>query len=502
MKKIIIFIALLLFFYNSTHALESYVKDLCVVQLNLPSTSYPSFAKSYIIPWSNINWQANTNWLFLCSYTDWYALQWKSIALYNYWWGLLYDYEYQYSDANATDFNTDIISINRDNKEYIFIRNTWNYWGNYWIDMRVIVWDMWLNALISNHQIVYYAAAYAGWTPLSAHYLHKFTYDNEYFYFWNDGYKHRINLITDVWDVTTDTINWTFSWDHKITFQWVGDIAWSKHIVNEAFIRFEYDINTGTIWQTSYDISNFTVWQFASVVPWDLDETFFTIWYNTYLIDVNSWNINNTYTGALSYNSYIDWITYLNLIPAEVGGGNVDYAYNWLKALLTWTWSARKYYYLRDWQLFYDDDQTLIDENIQTSTTSTDEAGWDGSIPYDDSIFYLDPASTTVWIFQSIFNFFKYIFEKILTFFGNLAELVEKLSEIFTDEEKTFSFNFIQSVNATADISSIINNNVNEVAYKETVLWKIDLFIKWFIWFFILVVGMAFFIWINRKRND
>lgn len=57
-----------------------------------------------------------------------------------------------------------------------------------------------------------------------------------------------------------------------------------------------------------------------------------------------------------------------------------------------------------------------------------------------------------------------------MDFFGNIKALIEKLSEAFTSEEKTLSFNFISTANATENISSFINNNVDENAYHDTVL--------------------------------
>jgi hypothetical protein len=159
----------------------------------------------------------------------------------------------------------------------------------------------------------------------------------------------------------------------------------------------------------------------------------------------------------------------------------------------------------------------IIKKDIDFDTSTLlfpieDGGGWDtggdtGDIDYDSSIWNFDldgdgDVEFLNWeIFKGIANFFKYFFEKLIEFFTNIKLLIEKLGEAFTDEEKTFSFNLIPSANATEDISSIINNNVDEVAYKQTVLGKIDLFIKWFIAFFILVIWLAFFIWINRNKN-
>ena len=131
-----------------------------------------------------------------------------------------------------------------------------------------------------------------------------------------------------------------------------------------------------------------------------------------------------------------------------------------------------------------------------------------GSINYDDSIFNFDQdgdgeIGILNWeIFIWIWNAIKYFFNKIMEFFGNIKNLIEKLSEAFTSEEKTLSFNFIATANATDNISTYINWNVDETQYQGTVLWKIDSLIKWYIAFFILVIWIAFFIWVNRNKND
>jgi hypothetical protein len=65
---------------------------------------------------------------------------------------------------------------------------------------------------------------------------------------------------------------------------------------------------------------------------------------------------------------------------------------------------------------------------------------------------------------------------------------------------KTFSF--IPSANATESMSSIINWNVNQESYESTVLWKIDLFIKWFVAFFIVCLWIIVFIALNNRKND
>jgi len=145
--------------------------------------------------------------------------------------------------------------------------------------------------------------------------------------------------------------------------------------------------------------------------------------------------------------------------------------------------------------------------NLLTSSGTTTIWTWTGAISYDGSVFNFDTngdgsVGVLNWeLFVWIWNVFKYFFDKLISFFSNIKALIEKLGGSFTSEVKTLSF--IPSVHAYSGvaISSYFNNNVDEVAYKQTTIWKIDLLIKWFIAFFILTIWIAFFIWINRHKN-
>lgn len=174
----------------------------------------------------------------------------------------------------------------------------------------------------------------------------------------------------------------------------------------------------------------------------------------------------------------------LNFYPINIAGDDILYFFNDL------------------WQIMKESDYILPLDPFPW--TNWDSGTW--TLVYDATIWDWDAdgdgdVELLNWeIFVWIWKMFKYFFEKLLDFFANVRALLEKLGEVFTSEEKTFSL--IKTSYATENLSSIINNNVDENAYKETTLGKIDVFIKWFMAFLILVIGIAFFIWINRSKSD
>lgn len=276
-------------------------------------------------------------------------------------------------------------------------------------------------------------------------------------------------------------------------------------IINDVMITSDSIYFTGF----SYDIYNFSYYTanegdnvYISFLTKDVDSTEVFYAYKQITGEDTAFDWNVWYAWLFGLQLY----RVANLVALE--------SYNIFKNPITsiiYDGTAELNYTFGSWTtLYYSDTVDTVGKihliNEDDPIDPVDPWTWTGTIDYDDSIFNFDiDGDGEVWllnweIFIWIWNTIKYFFVKLMSFFSNIKELIEKLGESFTSEEKTFSF--ISTTYATQDISSIINDNVNEAEYKETVLGKLDLFIKWFIAFFILVIGIAFFIWVNRRKND
>lgn len=136
---------------------------------------------------------------------------------------------------------------------------------------------------------------------------------------------------------------------------------------------------------------------------------------------------------------------------------------------------------------------------------------WTGSTSYDSWIWNFDiDGDGDVWIlngeiFQWIWNAIAYFFQKIIDFFANVRDFITRILDVFTTEEKTFTFNFIPWAHAvdTSIINSVINDNERDDTQEPNIFDNIETFIYWFIYFLLFLFWILAYIHItDNKKND
>jgi len=250
-------------------------------------------------------------------------------------------------------------------------------------------------------------------------------------------------------------------------------------ITEESFV---FSVDSVDFLPNGFNVTNFT----AEPKGWNL-------WF--YITGPNeSWTGTQVINAGPYFHKSYDPLTWYwtdtildvsNPYHEYAGNYNMYFVYNYLDFQLYPFWTGAVNYFISEPELFIDN-------------------AYIWQINYDNSVFTLDVnGDGEVWILDGEFliwitNIIKYFFAKLFWFFENIKALVEKLSNIFTVEVKTFSF--IPSANAS-ELSDALNW-VDKEAFKWTTLWKIDTFIKWFVTFFVFIIWLVVFIWLNKRKND
>jgi len=509
--------------------------------------------------WNNVNNWANTNTKYLCFNIIGLTQNIFKVDIYNSTWNLEQTLSKPYYSPNIASLyapKTWYRSLILETSNFYYISFIYNRYSSNAPDYQVqdsynIIYNKsnWLFKDIIQPVTNYY------WLSFTYSYAYSpgFTFDNNNIYLLNlDSNWNPLNYIIPI-NTDTATLS-TVSPGILTTFKDTAITSYYYLNVSNELIRK----NTGTPWFTIFTYDNATntiinrslneIWSWANVFnffEWSTAEYFMSEGDITYQRLYNDIWYVNSFSWYLSYISLdSNSNNVLHNIPQNIYNIS-DYTQDGkIYAYISWTWSNERIYYYIWWELFFENDPAIIwNSTIQTvvwivTNNNGSWLGWSwstyfqnfwswwngttswtwniqwtyttqtGAVSYDSNIWNWDAnGDGSVWIldgeiFVWIANMFKYFFEKLVDFFGNIKALIEKLGWSFTSEVKTLSF--IPGVHAYSgvNISSYFNNNVDQVAYKQTTLWKIDTLIKWFIAFFILVVGLAFFIWINRRKND
>lgn len=286
---------------------------------------------------------------------------------------------------------------------------------------------------------------------------------------------------------------WTVAWVSKQLQIWARPFP----IISYKY-RGPYLISGDKVEYISYS----TLWPYNYYSAW---------WVNTYFNLMTNKRVNNW-----------EWIYYTSLPPESrfflLFSANSQFYYVNDPAIINisfdigpmvWyvldtAWAVSEMYYLSWWSLYVKNDLRGLKLSTSdlwvwgTSSTSTDydDTIWDFDTNKDGSISISEFFS---WIAKVI----KYFLAKLLDFFTNIKNLIIQLWWIFSAEVKTFSFDLLpKTYRNDAQISDMFNTSVNEENYHNTMIWKMDLFFKWFISFFILVIWISFFIFVNKKRKN
>lgn len=404
--------------------------------------------------------------------------------------------------------------------KYDYSLDSWSWytfenWGSlneYWLSSNILFtvfnWKLYFK---TNRWNVYYAAlnqSTSFWNP----YMSWNPWSNVWYY---------VNLNTD-WNLE----NWVNTWTEWITFSnsnqyetlgllspweyyqyhiWWWAISYrtniSANLVTTKYFNegIQYTIS-GPIFIFGASIDYMTlilndVWLLDLSVAYPAN-----VWIENYTTYKN-FGEENEYKITNNYNMFLDWLEYFKPPDPNL----TIYKYDFIIRPLIWierTWSTATLFYIRNNVLYANTDvpTTWIIDIDWTEWWPW----WEGDTWYDANIWNPDlnwdwEVGILDWeVFLWIWSLFKYFFGKLIWFFQQVKLFIEKIGTSFTSEVKTFSL--IPSVHANENISWIFNDNVDEEAYHWTILWKIDLFFKWFIIFFVVIIWLVFIIWINKKK--
>lgn len=295
----------------------------------------------------------------------------------------------------------------------------------------------------------------------------------------------------------------------------LGVIFWNNEIANIEYNWYDSNNNISINWEFNLEHSIFS-WIYRNLF-YHFEPTTQTF----YLLQSNGWGHTYNVWLNLTDNSVIKEIIYQNefLVWITPEGNfmtkSID-VYNKMADFLKEPYLT-PYYFNNELKVWYystisnmwvydtEEESTIYVWGIELPWNWGGGETGTGSIIYDESIFICDQdgdgdCELLNWeIFVFIWNFFKYLWDSLLNFFWNVKDLIIKIGGAYTDEVKTFSF--INTTNAE-DISAIFNNPQHEEDFNGTTLWKFVIFFKWFIAFIFFVIWIAFFISINRKKND
>ena len=356
--------------------------------------------------------------------------------------------------------NSSVMEFNYDT--WTFTQHNWPVTPNNMLSLSSINWN--LLQIIWNNQIL-------------------FTKPNDvniYKYVCNEFWNCTDNVFLNTWFINTATIK-TFKHYFKTANNGVNfgglsivatDIDWIEHLTS-----FEYEVTNNVIsWvkpaTNEWYLQMFSNWNIYTLKQEELDTLWLTYsnWNLTpliHIVDDLSWEIGFRYIRDRVL--YDLWNFINGGLFSWVGSGTSGWGGGWGGGGVGWSWS-----------ITYDSDIFKCDQD------------WD----WECGILNWE-------IFVAIWKFFQYIWDWLLTFFSNVKDFIKKIGWAYTEEVKTFSFDFSLIKTSNADyLSNIYNNQNNEANFKETSLGKITIFIKAFVIFVLFVVWIMIFILLNKKRND
>lgn len=328
----------------------------------------------------------------------------------------------------------------------------------------------------------------------------------KFWYVWHNSLSHDANWLTYVWD--------TFIWVDNITYYPINYIEW-RLIWNTIWINKQIQI-----WASAFPIISYQyAWPYnlkgdkveylSLSTNWPYN--YYTLWWiNTYfnvmtLKKINNWEwaYYNTWPNDSRFYllfSYASQFYYVN-DPKII---NINYDIGpmvWY--IVNTAWAITNFSYLSWWILYNKTDLSWFSwstADLWIWWTSTNDE-------YDSSIWDFDKnkdGDISIWeFFSGLRNVFRYFLDRLIAFFANIKNLITQLWWIFTTSEKSFSFDLLSTTYADERvIADMFNTSVNETSYNNSFLWKIDLFFKWFISFFIIIIWISFFIFVNKHRKN
>lgn len=434
-------------YYVSVKASVCYITDYIWNDITSISPCY--FKDNIESTWRDILWE-NSNFSLIAWYWD--ITDRRSVLFVD-----KIDNTLQFKRHTGANDTWYIYNDTRDiwiNKDYIIYGDIYNYWTFIQLDLNTFILSIIDEITLSSTLNLFKA-------PLTKYVLSN---DNQN-YFFNNFIDDRLDYYNFDYDnLRTDNINFLqFSWTNT-------DNLWNfrQQSLNNNYVNHNWrltqilNLNLYDLW---FNILLGFKLEKMLVIPYSWTDNFPTYTINGYL-----WN-------------FLAWISY-----------------NWSEYIWSYIINNIIYRITDNSVLTY---EYLVNDTIDTGTGGLD--WWNTIIIYDDSLFICDTdwdwdCEILNWeLFLAIINFFKYIWDSIISSLWSWLDFFKSIDNIYTDEVKTFWFNilWIEKVNAT-NVASVFNN-LNHTEYEDSALWKLKIFFSAFIQFILIILSMVFFILINKK---
>jgi len=377
MKRLILWLLLFIGLYSFTFAINTSVWVVC-----------PIWWQVSLINWNNSNNLANTNSIWVCTFSSspnaWYVkfmtYTWWLISQFwpiNHWWAYNYAFHFLWGKfINFWNYTLYMVSSS----------NWWNYWSDiFYINKStgfISVLDpfVWLT---SNAWYVSWwwstRSYWWGFTPF-------FTFDNSFLYIYNLSPRFpsavkidKLSGLVSIW-LSTIPIN-SYRNYTSINYDVVNldyDRVINRFLNNNNLLQWIYDNISNTVIETT--INSFST---GSLVfrydRWDLNEYFSSEGFTTYHWDFSSWWLINSFSGYLSYISWTWTNINLHNIPQSIWS-LADYTRTNMLALVAWTWSNERFWYMVNWELFFNWDLVLLSNYVYNTNVIIDSWTWTWTI--------------------------------------------------------------------------------------------------------------------------
>ena len=260
--------------------------------------------------------------------------------------------------------------------------------------------------------------------------------------------------------------------------------------------RYEPTLTSTQFSELSYSVEPFA-YNVDFSLDWNADVNLVVSYENETNVFNSSWDLASTLSWALIYSQNQDVFTFdaFDFSPDITG-----FKYS---AII----EGGQIRYLQDWDLYIDDDNSS--SNVFDITWDLEDSNWWGWgwwawEEYDNSVFDFDSDGdwdVSIWEFFSwVAGVFQYFWDSLINFFDNLKNLFNIFGNTFTDEVKTFSFDFIPTANAW-----ILSDSLNNIWWEDmenTMPWRFFWFAKATMFFLVIVMWVSAFILIINHKND
>lgn len=422
-------------------------------------------------------------------------------------------------------------------------------------DELVFYWQSWdlaitYNTIDSVDQVYYFDNAW--WLYSSVDY----TWFDSHTWYYSDPLA-----FLDYWELVAIQNGWSLSWtllNHDSILTWLRII---KYSINSAI---QYDsvykkpntyyvdgninlhitdpiVSTGWDYEIILEFSNASQTEYVSHV-YVIGDYQYNWWYvDPDIIEysfVSSWfNFFENWFELINFSPTPSWwLLYFELIaPNPNGTGTIDVTteYFWPYSIdgkwygydskvnvtypyhpVAWTYQVRAVYNYQDTIVYpFGTDYNSYVITVSESRVWADylcDANHDGYVSqtekdtcYSNCDYNEDTFVDTWELIKCWVDKFLFFADQTFWFFDQLKKLTRKFEGTYTDEENDFtSFFFAKTYAEETSVWEMWINHLDTDWYSNTLLWRINKFVMWFIYFLIFVISISIFIYLARNKNS